>query len=93
MPPTEKPTNTLTPPLWISISAEKAWVSLRDITERKASTLAAMRSDRLAALGELAAGVAHEINNPVNGIINYGQILANKHREAGGPSAISVPAS
>ena len=59
----------------------KSVVSLRDITERKASTLAAMRSDRLAALGELAAGVAHEINNPVNGIINYGQILTNKHRE------------
>lgn len=49
-----------------------------DITEKITLQSEAMRASHLASLGELAAGVAHEINNPVNGIINYAQILANK---------------
>jgi signal transduction histidine kinase len=50
----------------------------RDITEKMTLEAEAMQASHLAALGELAAGVAHEINNPINGIINYAQILLNK---------------
>ncbi|UCH82221.1 MAG: PAS domain S-box protein [Nitrospiraceae bacterium] len=50
----------------------------RDITERKLAEAETMRAGHLASLGELAAGVAHEINNPINGIINYAEILSRK---------------
>ena len=49
-----------------------------DITEKMSLQAEAMQANHLASLGELAAGVAHEINNPINGIINYAQILINE---------------
>lgn len=56
-----------------------------DITQRKHvekalkdSRAESTRSAHLASIGELAAGVAHEINNPINSIINLSQILVNE---------------
>jgi PAS domain S-box-containing protein len=53
---------------------------IEDITERKQKELETIRASQLATLGELAAGVAHEINNPINGIINYASIIEKKSK-------------
>ena len=42
----------------------------RDITERRMSEGALMRAEKLAAAGRFAASVAHEVNNPLEGLTN-----------------------
>jgi len=42
---------------------------VRDVTERKRLQAQLMVSDRMASMGTLAAGVAHEINNPLAAVI------------------------
>jgi two-component system cell cycle sensor histidine kinase/response regulator CckA len=57
----------------------------RDVSERKrmelqvqAAQTQLMQSVRLAAIGELASGVAHQINNPLTTIIADAQLLVNQ---------------
>jgi PAS domain S-box-containing protein len=46
-----------------------------DITERKQSEELLHRQDKLAAVGQLAAGVAHEIRNPLTSMKGYAEFL------------------
>lgn len=49
----------------------------RDITERKHMQEQLLMTDRLASIGELASGVAHELNNPLTSVIGFSQLLMN----------------
>jgi two-component system, NtrC family, sensor kinase len=57
-------------------------VIMKDVTEKTKMEAQLLHSARLAAIGEMAAGVAHEINSPMTVIIGTAQMLARDRADA-----------
>ena len=53
----------------------------RDQKLKEATTRKVMESERLALIGQLAANVAHEVNNPLQGIVAYSHLLLERMTE------------
>ena len=66
-----------------SVTHVLSW--FEDITERRAIEMRLIASDRLAYLGQLVAGVAHEVSNPLAGIAGCAEVLASLAQKAPAP--------
>lgn len=49
-----------------------------DLRDRRGLEQQVLRSQKLAAVGLLSAGIAHEINNPLSGVVGYSKLLLEK---------------
>jgi two-component system NtrC family sensor kinase len=72
--------------VWVSMTGARiihggrlaGLICFADITEQKRQNERLMMTDRLASIGELAAGAAHELNNPLSSIIGFSELLMEK---------------
>jgi two-component system CheB/CheR fusion protein len=74
-----------------ALHGQRSWagrllLTLEDITTRKQNEASAMEASRLQAVGELAGGVAHEINNQMTVVLGFADALLARSRQEGHPS-------
>lgn len=55
------------------------WIEIyRDVTEQREIRRRLLHTDRMATIGRLVSGVAHELNNPLTSIVGYAQLLVSR---------------
>jgi signal transduction histidine kinase len=63
-------------PITVPTGSDKIFLEFfQDITQQKRLQQELIRSEKMAGIGTLASGIAHEVNNPLHGIIGTAEIL------------------
>ncbi|WP_054968249.1 PAS domain S-box protein [Alicyclobacillus ferrooxydans] len=64
----------------VRFSDSAVQVIIRDISERKQAEESLLHAEKLSAVGQLAAGIAHEIRNPLTALKGFLQLLHERSR-------------
>ncbi len=67
------------PDFWMN----KEWsVVIRDVTDAKRLQEQVIRSEKLSAVGQLLSSIAHELNNPLQAVVGYSQLLSQSKKKS-----------
>ncbi|MBN2050535.1 MAG: GNAT family N-acetyltransferase [Spirochaetales bacterium] len=70
-------------PISVPFGADRIFLEFfQDITQQKRLQEELIQSEKLAGIGTLASGIAHEINNPLGGILGTAEILLSELKDA-----------
>jgi signal transduction histidine kinase len=73
-----------------SQAAGQGLVLLRDNTDERLLHERLLQSEKMASVGQLVSGVAHELNNPLTGVMGFSQLLLARDLEEGVRSQIQT---